>query len=458
MDDFGRQFPYPRYLTVPFIFVPDGNDGCPELAQFKRDYPGWVTFRATFTPTSTPILEPAPQPELAVLEKPAAESEPVKQSGPDARPRPEHLRQIPPATISSGSRPTGPHHRSAAPPPVPFPWPVPPPRRPISMTGETDDPSQKQGVGLRVDGMTPDEFASLLQTSDRYRKHSDSEFPREAERAARDATETGATRGRSPSRLAAAATASTTGAEFFAEAAEGAGFAIEAGAAVMAPEVVIPVLLTAGGAATAVVVAKGAASAIQAESHCPYTPALMPGLVFHGFRPPKPSPPLPGLVPPSLQKKKPGEGGFTPPPSKPLPGFTPAPPTAAVHPGRPPEENKPVVVEARLPQDTRVNPTAPDLRATTRPVGKSATQNARAQADIAKALAKDAEDVTVNQHQVNASGQRVGVNRPDVQYTDRNGKRVYIEYDKPGSPRGQGHRNRIRENDPNGKIISKTVR
>jgi hypothetical protein len=68
----------------------------------------------------------------------------------------------------------------------------------------------------------------------------------------------------------------------------------------------------------------------------------------HGFEPPPPSPPLPGIVPPPLPKTKPGEGGFTQVPSTPpLPGFTPSPPSVPVHPGRPAEANKPIVVETK---------------------------------------------------------------------------------------------------------------
>ncbi len=50
MDDIDRQFPYPRYLKVPFIFWADGTPEPPEWAQFERDYPGWVVFRGWFVP------------------------------------------------------------------------------------------------------------------------------------------------------------------------------------------------------------------------------------------------------------------------------------------------------------------------------------------------------------------------------------------------------------------------
>ncbi|GGL05295.1 hypothetical protein GCM10007382_26500 [Salinibacterium xinjiangense] len=62
-------------------------------------------------------------------------------------------------------------------------------------------------------------------------------------------------------------------------------------------------------------------------------------------------------------------------------------------------------------------------------------------------------DVRVNQHQVNKSGSRVGINRPDLQYT-KDGKRYYVEYDKQrcGSPgtsrRGDAHEQRVLDNVP----------
>ena len=61
MDNFGRQFPYPRYLKVPFIFLADGEPEPPEWAQFKRDYPGWVVFRGWFVPEPPAELEPEPE-------------------------------------------------------------------------------------------------------------------------------------------------------------------------------------------------------------------------------------------------------------------------------------------------------------------------------------------------------------------------------------------------------------
>ena len=112
----------------------------------------------------------------------------------------------------------------------------------------------------------------------------------------------------------------------------------------------------------------------------------------------------------------------------------------------------------RLPQDIAVNPTAPPARALSRLIGQSPTQNAAMQADIAAARAQGATGFRVNQQQVNAASQRVGVNRPDLQYTDINGRRIYVEYDIPGSKRGPAHKVRILANDPSGDVILRTVK
>jgi len=113
---------------------------------------------------------------------------------------------------------------------------------------------------------------------------------------------------------------------------------------------------------------------------------------------------------------------------------------------------------ARLPQDVAVNPKPPKPLPTTRPIGLSRTQNARLQADIARLKGEGATDFRVNQQQVNAAGERVGTNRPDLQYTDANGRRVYVEYDTPSSTRGPGHEARIKANDPAGKVELETVK
>jgi RHS repeat-associated protein len=119
----------------------------------------------------------------------------------------------------------------------------------------------------------------------------------------------------------------------------------------------------------------------------------------------------------------------------------------------------PVQVEPppRLPQDINVNPTAPEPLPLNRPVGMNSNQNAMVQTDIEAAQAQGGTDFRVNQQQVNADGVRVGTNRPDLQYTDANGQRTYIEYDTSSSDRGLGHQQRILANDPDGNVILKTV-
>lgn len=86
-----------------------------------------------------------------------------------------------------------------------------------------------------------------------------------------------------------------------------------------------------------------------------------------------------------------------------------------------------------------------------------------AQADILEGLLDDliarqdsigdVADVRVNQQQLNVDRERVGINRPDLQYT-LNGKRYYVEIDKPlcsdptKSHRSLPHAQRIINNDP----------
>ena len=116
-----------------------------------------------------------------------------------------------------------------------------------------------------------------------------------------------------------------------------------------------------------------------------------------------------------------------------------------------------MAVTERLPQDIAVNPNAPRSLPTNRPIGNSPSQNAAVQKDIAAARAEGATDIRVNQQQVDAGGSRVGVNRPDLQYTTADGKRVYIEYDTSASTRGAPHQSRIQANDPNAIVILKRV-
>lgn len=71
--------------------------------------------------------------------------------------------------------------------------------------------------------------------------------------------------------------------------------------------------------------------------------------------------------------------------------------------------------------------------------------------DIEELTARGAQDIRVNQQQINAAGERVGTNRPDLQYT-LDGRRHYVEYDSPSSTRGPAHKDRILANDPEGNV------
>jgi hypothetical protein len=76
--------------------------------------------------------------------------------------------------------------------------------------------------------------------------------------------------------------------------------------------------------------------------------------------------------------------------------------------------------------------------------------NRALQAYIAN-LPRGVTDIRVNQQQVNARGRRVGINRPDLQYT-LDGVRYYVEFEGPDNPRGRAHHARIRANDRKGKV------
>ncbi|EPX58318.1 hypothetical protein D187_004074 [Cystobacter fuscus DSM 2262] len=113
----------------------------------------------------------------------------------------------------------------------------------------------------------------------------------------------------------------------------------------------------------------------------------------------------------------------------------------------------PMAPGPRLPQDVAISPTVPRLRKLNRPIGPSPSQNAQLQADIEYLRKMGATNIRVNQQQITArNAQRVGVNRPDLQF-DYNGRRYQVEYDTPMSARGPGHQLRTASNDPNAEII-----
>ena len=114
----------------------------------------------------------------------------------------------------------------------------------------------------------------------------------------------------------------------------------------------------------------------------------------------------------------------------------------------------------RLPQDVdRQNdyPEPPAANNGNGTIGTNPNQRAALTRDIEQARQEGATDIRVNQEQTDAQGVRVGQNRPDLQYTDRNGIRHYIEYDQdPAS--GAAHAQRIQANDPAGVVQTKRVK
>lgn len=110
----------------------------------------------------------------------------------------------------------------------------------------------------------------------------------------------------------------------------------------------------------------------------------------------------------------------------------------------------------RLPQDIAVSPKPPELLKTTRPISRSATQNAWAQERVRYLQELGVRNLRVNQQQINALLRRVGITRPDIQYT-LGEQRFYEEIDTTISHRGIHHANRLLANDPNGIVYSWTV-
>jgi RHS repeat-associated protein len=108
----------------------------------------------------------------------------------------------------------------------------------------------------------------------------------------------------------------------------------------------------------------------------------------------------------------------------------------------------------RLPQDIAVNTQPPVSLPLNRPVARSVQQNMLKDEIVQDILASGGRDIRVNQQQVNRQGERVGINRPDIQYTTPNGEqRVYIEIEAVNSPRFLGHEKRLLANDPEAIVI-----
>jgi len=107
----------------------------------------------------------------------------------------------------------------------------------------------------------------------------------------------------------------------------------------------------------------------------------------------------------------------------------------------------------RLLRDATVNPDVPQELRTTRPISSSSSQNAQLQADIKYLRNLGATNIRVNQQQLSLdSRQRVGINRPDLQF-NYDGRRYHVEYDTHTSGRGPAHQSRAASNDPYAEII-----
>ena len=114
---------------------------------------------------------------------------------------------------------------------------------------------------------------------------------------------------------------------------------------------------------------------------------------------------------------------------------------------------RPVAPGPRLPQDAAVSPKVPKRLEPTRSIGPSPSQNAQLQADLQYLDDIGAKNIRVNQQQItHRDGQRVGINRPDLQF-DYKGRRYHVEYDTPTSGRGTAHQSRTTSNDPNAEIL-----
>lgn len=111
----------------------------------------------------------------------------------------------------------------------------------------------------------------------------------------------------------------------------------------------------------------------------------------------------------------------------------------------------------RVDVDVRVGSTPPRaLPIRGRPIGAAdQTPELNRILDTFEARPGRFRNVRVNQQQINAAGQRVGRNRPDIQVDELiEGRwvRVYYEIDRPSSNRGLEHMTRLLSNDPSSQV------
>lgn len=143
---------------------------------------------------------------------------------------------------------------------------------------------------------------------------------------------------------------------------------------------------------------------------------------------------------------------LAPAPPAPTPG-SPAPSPALVQALTGKNPTLQVRAGSRLPQDAAVNPKVPKRLPQDRPIGASQSQNAQLQVDVTYLKDNGAGNIRVNQQQAtHHEGQRVGINRPDLQF-DYMGRRYHVEYETPTSGRGPGHQQRSTSNDPDAEVI-----
>ena len=176
MGNFGdNEFSFPRFLKVPFVFVPKGN--LPPL-DWMAAHPGFVKFAANFVPRpqSASPTDPTAKPETSATEEPVPEAVPPGNRRHDiwptvpplsmegdprlARPFPERLLKIvpPPRALFTPLPDTRPEWlRRIVPPPEPE---EPPDRLP---TFDAFFAKQHEGMDPALQMMDADGHASVVR-------------------------------------------------------------------------------------------------------------------------------------------------------------------------------------------------------------------------------------------------------------------------------------------------------
>lgn len=109
--------------------------------------------------------------------------------------------------------------------------------------------------------------------------------------------------------------------------------------------------------------------------------------------------------------------------------------------------------KVRLASDAEVREApAPSVLSTQRPISTSDSQNERKDEIVSELRSQGYTDIRVNQQQVDAAGQLVGINRPDIQATAQDGTRHYFVLDTESVDQGPRHMVRILSNDDTGEV------